>query len=714
MTERIRLILSCCLLVIFVISAVPVDSKVFFLEADFYQDKTQERKIVLGKGEIISSDKVVSRVAVSDPEIADLQILNEKQIFARAKKLGICTLLVWEKENSKPSRFDVAVWPDIQYLTKQLQVLDPNITVEYIPPSSALSQESATSGGSQSQGGQGESTGSSSSPLGAALPGASSSSSSSSSSQAPSGKIILSGEVANAEIIARALQIAGAYVGDQGIKIISQPGGQVVDGLAGKYDIYSNSDSQSAQAAQGSATAFGARDPIRFTSNRYANLSRAVIATTQHGAVVSFLIVKDPPQISVAIRFYEIQRNVARNLGFNATFGGSTLQGGVFVGGNGVSQIASSISSLANVSMFMLGGQGIPDVDLAPGNLSGSFFSHSLGQGATGVIFNPNNGIGAVIQALQERGEIKTLAEPTLVIANGEPASFLAGGEVPILRSVFTAGGASTDVTYEPFGIKFSLLPTVTSKDRIFLQLIPEIRDIDTDLSNQIAPPGSTAVRPPVFKTRRTQTQVELESGQAFAISGLLREDNTRNLRKVPGIGDIPILGTLFRSKSFRKGETELLIVVSPQIIRPTKPENIAKLSKPEIPYHDFDQFPPLKPDIKLDDEKGPEMKNPLDATKYNEPQGYNQIENQINFNQTNQKDSSNKIAISQVTNKPVTNKSNRHFFSGKFENLKRKKNLTQGELIQKEQILKQEWQTELTRYAQAKEAMKFARENKF
>lgn len=610
------------LILLYLVSVIPVSSKIFFLEADYYQDKTQDRKIVLGKGEIISSDKVITRVAISDPNIADAQVLSEKQIFLRAKHLGICTLLAWEKDKSIPTRFDVAVWPDIEYLTKQLQALDANILVDYIPPNSSLTSEDASSGESGGTEG-GESPGGG----GGGLFGASGSSNSSDESHNTSGKVILSGGVKNAEIIARALQIAGAYVGDQGIKIISQPGGQIVNGLAGSYDIHSNSDKENTQSQSGSAIAFGTRDPIKFTSNRYANLSRGVIATTQHGSVISFLTVKDPAQISVAIRFYEVSRNLARNLGYNLAAGGNTIQGGTFVGGNTISQVFGGIGTISNLMSFMAGDGGMAAEFTFQKGLSvagGSHIAQNLGQGITGVIFNPDNGLGAIIQALQERGEIKSLAEPNLVIANGEPASFLAGGEVPIVRSVFTAGGASQDVTYEPFGVKFSILPTLIGDNNIFLQLAPEIRDIDTNLSNLIVPPGSTSIRPPAFRTRRTQTQVELESGQAFAISGLLREDNTRNLRKVPGIGDIPVLGSLFRSKSFSKGETELLIVVSPVIVRPGSPNKLAKLSKEDdVPYEDFNLIPQLRPFKQKNDEKGPDFNKPLEPGKMNDSQSF-------------------------------------------------------------------------------------------
>ena len=715
--------------------SIPVNSKIFFLEADYYQDKTQVRKIILGRGEIISTDKAIGRAAVSDPTICDLQALNEKQIFVRAKQLGTSTILIWEKDATIPTRFDVSVWPDIEFLTKQLQELDADIKVDYIPPISSITQSSTSNQGGASGGTEGL-TGLASGLSGGGAAQAPSSQASgsqasgSSNTQPTTGKIILKGSVSNAELIARALQIAGAYVGDQGIKIISQPGGQIVDGLAGNYKIDTNTDSQQ-QQSQGSATAFGARDPVRFTTNRFANLSRGIIVTTQKGMVISFLKVRNDVQISIVIRFYEISRSLARNLGLNGTIGGSTVQGGTFVGGNGISQAIGGISSIANLMSFMAQtGQSPAEFELNHGSIAGgSFLAQSIGQGVTGVIFNPDNGIGAVIQALQERGEIKTLAEPNLVITNGEPATFLAGGEVPIVRSVFTAGGASQDVSYEPFGIRFSLLPTVTSEDKIYLQLAPEIRDIDTDLSNLVVPPGSTAIRPPAFRTRRTQTQVELFSGQALSISGLLREDNTRNLRKVPGIGDIPILGSLFRSKSFRKGESELLIVVSPTIVKPLKPEEIAELKKTEdVPYHEFDQFPPFKKYKKFEDEKGPDDKDPIDANQYNKAkeEKKSEVKQEPSINNLKQKEEGQapKSVISEESSpkkinkklqfKPFNFERKKIGIKPKNNKNKEKKVSEKQKSIQREKELNEMWQKESIKFQEAKEAMKLARKGKF
>ncbi len=579
--------------IVFFLSSLPVNSKVIFQEANFYQDKGIIKKLTLGKGEIISSDSSIARVALSDPAIVDLQLLSEKQVFLRAKSLGGCTLLIWEKNKLSPARFDLAVWPDITGLTKQLHDIDKNIVVEYIPPTNNLTGNSGVSaplpldddeiepGGTGAQGGN-----------------ANQGSQNATTNNITKGKIILKGEVANAETIAKALQIAGVYVGDTGIKIVSLPGGLIVEN--GNFTTIGDGAGGGAGGGGTTPTAFGSMDGFSFVSNRLSNLSRGAIVTTQQGLVISFLKVKDSPQIAVAIRFYEITKSVSKAIGVNASAGkkDSKLLGGVAVGGPALSQFTGNAA-------FNGGGS--------------ASINNVLGSSVTAAIFNPERGLALALQDLQERGEVKVLAEPTLIISNGEPASFLAGGEVPVLSSVITAGGTSQNIKYEPFGIKFTILPTILANKKIHLQVVPEIRDIDTELSNFIAP-GSTTLRPPAFKTRRTQTQVELEPGQAFAISGLIREDNSKNLRKVPGAGDIPVLGSLFRSKTFRKGETELLVVVSPQIVDPidsSKGSSLAKLSTTPNAY--FKQIPPLSASpIENLDETPPDNNLPINPTRFN------------------------------------------------------------------------------------------------
>lgn len=610
----------CYLLIAFAIvfNTIPVSAKVFFLEADFYQEKkNKEQRIIVGRGEILSSGESLERIAVTDPSIADLQLLNDKQVFVRGRRLGRTTILVWEKANPSPARFELSVIPDMEELTRQLQKLDPNIMVEYIPPSSSVGQVSINENVGDfapevptmlgEEGEDEDEEGDIVNELddeGGAFPPLDVNASAG--AMLTAGRVILTGEVMNADVIAKSLHLAGSFVGDEGIRIVGQAGGQIISGANGDTNLVTNGTGGGGGAFGGAIQSAG----ISFTSNRNANLSRGTIVTTTNGAVISFLQVKNPAQIAVTIRFYEITRSLTRSLGLNGaipggdynfihTIGGPDISG-IMLDGSTINQDGTGDSLINHIT-----------------NLT-----HTVSDGATTAIFDTNNGIGLVLQALQERGEVKTLSEPTLVISNGEPATFLAGGEVPVQSAAVVAGGATQNITFEPFGINVSILPTITSKDTIHLQLVPETREIDTELSNFVSPAGGGTIRPPAFRTRRTETQVELMPGQALAISGLLSDSNTRSLNKMPGIADIPVLGTLFRSKSFRRGESELLIVVVPKIIEPTSPEEVPGLVLDDDPPSDeFNVFAPLKkPYVMIDDERGPDNNVPIDPDRYYEP----------------------------------------------------------------------------------------------
>ena len=168
------------------------------------------------------------------------------------------------------------------------------------------------------------------------------------------------------------------------------------------------------------------------------------------------------------------------------------------------------------------------------------------------------------IDALQDRGVATILAEPTLVARSGEHASFLAGGEVPIpIAQEF----GSISITYKKFGVGVEFVPTVLAPDRIHLQVTPEVSAVDVSLGTVIS-----GVSVPAFRTRRVSTAVELADGQSFAIAGLLRDDIAAVANRIPGLGDIPVLGALFRSQQFQKSQTELVIIVTPHIVKPLGP----------------------------------------------------------------------------------------------------------------------------------------------
>jgi pilus assembly protein CpaC len=160
---------------------------------------------------------------------------------------------------------------------------------------------------------------------------------------------------------------------------------------------------------------------------------------------------------------------------------------------------------------------------------------------------------------------LEILAEPNLLAINGKPASFLAGGEfpVPIVQAGVGGAGAIT-IQWREFGVRLNFVPTVTPRGTIRLQVEPEVSSLD--YANSLNITGFTV---PAISTRRVQTEIELETGQSFAIAGLLDNRVTDSLSKIPGLGDIPLLGKLFQSKSRAKNNTELLVVVTPEVVRP-------------------------------------------------------------------------------------------------------------------------------------------------
>lgn len=195
-----------------------------------------------------------------------------------------------------------------------------------------------------------------------------------------------------------------------------------------------------------------------------------------------------------------------------------------------------------------------------------------------------NGSIEAVLDLLESRGLARVLAEPSLVAMSGQTATFLAGGEfpVPVSQGGTTNGGIS--VQYKEFGVRLSLSPTVLSRDRIALKIAPEVSDLDFSAGIQI---GGVAV--PALKVRRTDTTIELGDGETFLISGLVRSDLIDSVDKLPGLGDIPILGALFKSSTLNRDDRELVMVVTPHLVRP-----LARGAKqPKLPGSEYDGYDP-------------------------------------------------------------------------------------------------------------------------
>ena len=262
--------------------------------------------------------------------------------------------------------------------------------------------------------------------------------------------------------------------------------------------------------------------------------------------VVNMISMGSSQQVMLEVKFAEINRQMGEKLGVSL-FGGSS--GGSFGGAIGE-------------------GAQLTNDGLKLGAITDSF-------GILSQAFRLGNlNIDATLDALERRGLSKILAEPTLIALSGEKASFLAGGEfpIPVSQSNSGGGGAGNAITVEfkPFGVSLAFTPTVLGDQVISMVIEPEVSSIDPSASitiNGLVVPG--------LQTRRASTTVELRDGESFAIAGLIRRDFQTTVRQLPILGSIPILGALFRSSSFQKGETELLIVVTPRLVAPIRPQQV-------------------------------------------------------------------------------------------------------------------------------------------
>lgn len=230
------------------------------------------------------------------------------------------------------------------------------------------------------------------------------------------------------------------------------------------------------------------------------------------------------------------------------------------------------------------------------GNNSGSSIGSGVGlSSASGflpvqnafqiVIGDSQKGILGLLSVLESQGLARTLAEPSLTAQSGHTASFLAGGEFPVPVEQGSSGGASgITVQYKQYGIRVSLTPTVISPNQINLKVAPEVSDLD--YTNAVSTGG---VQVPSLTVRRTDTTVELGNGQSFVISGLISHNFTANADKIPFLGSVPILGAFFKSTNFNRTDKELIMVVTPHLVRPLA----AGSKKPKLPGSRYDHYNP-------------------------------------------------------------------------------------------------------------------------
>lgn len=276
------------------------------------------------------------------------------------------------------------------------------------------------------------------------------------------------------------------------------------------------------------------------TVSSTARLARALDLAQRYAPdrVSNLMTVGGTQQVMLKVRFAEMQRSVAKNLSSSIAIGGTNdqVETGTWLAGN--NGLGSPIATRQNTNAAGLLG----------------FTTGSLQ-------------IGILLEALESKGVVRTLAEPNLTALSGQEASFLAGGEYPVPVS----DNGSITVEYKPFGVEMKFTPTVVDGDLINLQIAAAVSSVDGSVTQE-----SNGIQLAAFKRRETQTTVEMRDGESFAIAGLLQDDFRDLNGQVPWLGDIPILGTLFRSVEYQQSQSELVIIVTPHLVTPTRGEALA------------------------------------------------------------------------------------------------------------------------------------------
>lgn len=354
--------------------------------------------------------------------------------------------------------------------------------------------------------------------------------------------LVLRGEVSNEVVYDRVLEVVATY-------LPPKPPASVTPSTSQSISIGTSPVAQISSSgvgfAGGGTLAFNEEtsltDPYRWADKK-----------TIHG-VIDLLVIKEIRQIELDVVVADVSMSKLRDIGFDFA---QAYNGKV-----------ASLSTIGSAAFGSLGSQAI----------SGGGITSTPSAAATGAFqwINGSYNIATLYRMLQNRDVAQILAQPRLVVKNGRTGGFLSGGEVPIIQ---TLANTST-VVFKPFGVRLDFIPTITMSDRIDLRVFPEVSDI-------AAGAGTST---PSFIVRRTVSRVELKEGESLIIGGLLDQRVAKELTKFPLLGDVPILGALFRSTSFQNRESELVFVITPRIVRTMKPgerpqlPSIEKYDHPDI-----------------------------------------------------------------------------------------------------------------------------------
>jgi pilus assembly protein CpaC len=525
---------------------------------------TQKLSLTVGKSVILASSEPVKRVSLGTPEgipeIAVAMVLTPRQIYLTGKNPGVTNLTVWGANDKIV--MDVEVSPDISRLKEMIQKIMPeekniqatathdNITLSgTVSSMSNLTQVLALAEpffpkkvvnllkleDSPDVSKFKES-------LYQVMPDEKDIKVTGTGDN----KIAVSGTVGSKANLSKVMALSESYFPKRVVNLLQAEGSpsQLKEAI---HKILPEEKDVRVTPTGDSVTLSG-------TVSSTSNLSQVLALAESYypKKVINLLEVGGVHQVMLEVRVAEMSRSLMRRLGVNFTY---ISDSGKFA----ISMLNNLIPSVRNFSAMGHAGMGHSHGDLGGGSWTG------------------------LIDALKEEGLIKVLAEPTLITMSGKSANFLAGGEFPV--PVPQASGVSSTITIEwkQFGVGLNFSPVVLSSKKISMQVAPEVSDLD--FSNAIQISGFVV---PALTTRRVSTTIELGDGQSFAIAGLLKDNVREVVSKFPLLGDIPILGVLFRSSEFQKNETELIIIVTPHLV---KPMNLAKQTLPTDQYIEPNDF---------------------------------------------------------------------------------------------------------------------------
>jgi pilus assembly protein CpaC len=419
-------------------------------------------RVMVGKSLLINTSERLKRVSVTDPAVADVQVVTPTQILVHGRSAGEVSLLIWD-ELERSRSFDLRVDVDVTAAAEEERSVFPDEQITVTPSRSA---------------------------------------------------IVLSGHVSSEDVMKRAGSIAEAY-------------------------------------------------------------SKNVVNVLTFGPTGS-------QEVLLEVKFAEVDRSALTQFGVN-----------IFSTGLG-----KTIGATTTGQFGGFGVQRINDVFGTPTDPSPNVPSPTTGSPTTGFsaqqqisdvlnlfLFNPELHLGAVVKALQQKNLLQILAEPNLIAVNGKEASFLAGGEFPFPIVQPGQGFTAVTIQFKEFGVKLKFKPVIMPNGNIHLNVTPEVSTLD--FANALTISGFTV---PALSTRRAETEFELQDGQSFVIAGLMDNRVTNLTNKIPGLGDIPILGNLFKSKSYQKSNAELMVLCTVKKLSPnTQPPAGPTYPQPFLDKESFD-----------------------------------------------------------------------------------------------------------------------------